>query len=144
MVAVLNPATIELYLFFRHVIKMVLLSQTDKKLKKLESLWAGQESLLIVMQDNPDPDAIAAACALKELANVKADITCQLSYGGTIGRAQNRELVDYLGVNLHPFNEIGNKYFDLIAMVDTQPATGNNPLPILLRIYHLQRPCFME
>jgi len=84
---------------------------------------------LIVMQDNPDPDAIAAACALKELANKKAGITCRLSYGGTIGRAQNRELVDYLGVNLHPFNEIGNKYFDLIAMVDTQPATGNNPLP---------------
>jgi len=32
------------------------LSQTNKKLKKLESLWAGQETLLIVMQDNPDPD----------------------------------------------------------------------------------------
>jgi len=105
------------------------LNQTDEKLKKLETLWANKDSLLIVMQDNPDPDAIAASCALKELANKIANITCQLAYGGTIGRAENRELAHYLGYNFHPFGEIGHKNFDLIALVDTQPATGNNPLP---------------
>ncbi len=104
-------------------------NQTRQKLKKLKSLWRKYNSLLIVMQDNPDPDAIAASTALKELANKKADISCQLAYGGTIGRAENHELVHYLGFNFHPFSDISPENFDLIALVDSQPETGNNPLP---------------
>ncbi len=104
-------------------------SLTSEKLEKLEGIWRGKRSLLIVMQDNPDPDAIAASCALKELANETAGISCQLAYGDTIGRAENRELVHYLGFNFRPFNRISHRKFDFIALVDTQPATGNNPLP---------------
>jgi nanoRNase/pAp phosphatase (c-di-AMP/oligoRNAs hydrolase) len=103
-------------------------NQTRQKIKKLQSLWKKCKSLLIVMQDNPDPDAIAAATALKELANKKTDISCKLAYGGTIGRAENRELVHYLGLNFHPFSEISPESFDLIALIDSQPAAGNNPL----------------
>jgi nanoRNase/pAp phosphatase (c-di-AMP/oligoRNAs hydrolase) len=105
------------------------LERTCEKLGKLKALWSGCRSLLIVMQDNPDPDAIAAAAALKELANKTAGISCRLSYGGTIGRAENRELVNYLGFNFYPFCQIDYSRFDLIALVDTQPVTGNNPLP---------------
>ena len=104
-------------------------NQTRVKLKKLKALWARGESLLIVMQNNPDPDAIAAACALRELANRTAGLNCQFAYGGTIGRAENRELVHYLGFVFHPFTEIKPQKSDLIALVDTQPAAGNNPLP---------------
>jgi nanoRNase/pAp phosphatase (c-di-AMP/oligoRNAs hydrolase) len=104
-------------------------NQTRDKLKKLKSLWARCETLLIVMQNNPDPDAIAAACALRELANKTAGVNCRLSYGGTIGRAENRELVNYLGFAFYPFDKVDFQQSDLIALVDTQPATGNNPLP---------------
>jgi nanoRNase/pAp phosphatase (c-di-AMP/oligoRNAs hydrolase) len=104
-------------------------NQTRDKLRKLKSLWTRGESLLIVMQNNPDPDAIAAACALRELANQTAGISCRLAYGGTIGRAENRELVHYLGFAFYPFNKINHLQSDLIALVDTQPAAGNNPLP---------------
>jgi nanoRNase/pAp phosphatase (c-di-AMP/oligoRNAs hydrolase) len=104
-------------------------NQTYERLKKLKALWARGESLLIVMQNNPDPDAIAAACALKELANKIAGINCQLAYGGTIGRAENRELAHYLGFAFHLFAQISHQKSDLIALVDTQPASGNNPLP---------------
>ena len=38
-------------------------------------------------------------------------------------------LVEYLGLNLRSCNELDYGKFDLIAMVDTQPATGNNSLP---------------
>jgi nanoRNase/pAp phosphatase (c-di-AMP/oligoRNAs hydrolase) len=108
-------------------------NQTRDKLNKLKSLWAKGESLLIVMQNNPDPDAIAAACALHELANETAGLNCQFAYGGTIGRTENRELVHYLGFVFHPFAEVNpevsHQKFDLIALVDTQPSAGNNPLP---------------
>ncbi len=104
-------------------------SQTHRRWEKLRALWAGKNSLLIVMQNNPDPDAIAASCALKELANKTAGINCSFAYGGAIGRAENRELAHYLGFKFHSFDEIRDKNFDLIALIDTQPATGNNPLP---------------
>ena len=104
-------------------------NETRDNLTKLKSLWARGESLLIVMQNNPDHDAIAAACALRELANSTAGLNCQFAYGGTIGRAENRELVHYLGFTFHPFTEIKHQKSDLIALVDTQPAAGNNPLP---------------
>jgi nanoRNase/pAp phosphatase (c-di-AMP/oligoRNAs hydrolase) len=82
------------------------------------------------MQNNPDPDAIAAACALRELANRTANLSCRFAYGGTIGRAENRELAHYLGFTFHPFAEISHEKPDLIALVDTQPSAGNNPLPV--------------
>jgi nanoRNase/pAp phosphatase (c-di-AMP/oligoRNAs hydrolase) len=104
-------------------------NRTSDKLKKLKSLWARGETLLIVMQNNPDPDAIAAACALRELANKTAGVSCRLSYGGTIGRAENRELVHYLGLGFYHFHKVNHQKSDLIALVDTQPAAGNNPLP---------------
>jgi len=104
-------------------------SQTIERLEKLKSLWARGESLLIVMQNNPDPDAIAAACALRELAIRTADLNCRFAYGGTIGRAENRELVHYLGFAFYPFSQISPQKSDLIALVDTQPESGNNPLP---------------
>jgi nanoRNase/pAp phosphatase (c-di-AMP/oligoRNAs hydrolase) len=103
--------------------------QTKDKLRKLKSLLLDKTTLLIVMQDNPDPDAIASSSALKELVNKTVNMSCQLAYGGTIGRAENHELVDYLGFNFHPFCEVDPGHFDLLALLDTQPGTGNNPLP---------------
>jgi len=103
--------------------------QTKNKLRKLKSILRNKTTLLIVMQDNPDPDAIAASSALKELVNKTANISCQLAYGGTIGRAENHELVNYLGFNFHPFKDVDPMNFDLLALLDTQPGAGNNPLP---------------
>jgi nanoRNase/pAp phosphatase (c-di-AMP/oligoRNAs hydrolase) len=104
-------------------------NETRDRLEKLKALWARGESLLIVMQNNPDPDAIAAACALHQLANRTAGLNCRFAYGGTIGRAENRELVHYLGLAFYPFDKISHQKSDLIALVDTQPSAGNNPLP---------------
>ncbi|HUT31066.1 MAG TPA: DHH family phosphoesterase [Sedimentisphaerales bacterium] len=104
-------------------------NRTKSNLARLTGLLKGKSSLLIVMQDNPDPDAIGAAVALKELANRTAGLSCSLAYGGAIGRAENRELVNYLGLNFRPFTEVKPEQFDLVALLDTQPGTGNNPLP---------------
>ncbi len=103
--------------------------KTAKKVERLVALLRGKTSMLIVMQDFPDPDAIAAGTALRELANAKAEVQCSFAHGGTVGRAENRALVDYLGLNLRPIRDLDITRFDLIAMVDTQPGTGNNSLP---------------
>lgn len=106
--------------------------KTSSKLQKLTELLTGKTYLLVVMQDGPDPDSLAAAVALRRLARGLANLQCSIAHGGTVGRAENRALVKYLGLNLRPCDEIDYEKFDLIALVDTQPGTGNNSLPDLV------------
>ncbi len=77
------------------------------------------------MQNSPDPDAIAAAAALREIANTRHGISCSVAHGGTIGRAENLALVRYLSMNTRPMVEMDVDRFDRLAMVDAQPGAGN-------------------
>jgi len=103
-------------------------NQTARKLAQLEKLLAGSSSMLVVLQDNPDPDALAAAVALRKVANARASVACSLTCGGVVGRAENRALVHYLELNLRPVAEVRAERFGAVALVDTQPGTGNNSL----------------
>ena len=104
--------------------------KTGSKLQRLGELFTGNTYLLIVIQDNPDPDSLAAAVALRRLANTLANLQVSITCGGTVGRGENRALVKYLGLNLRVPAEVDYQKFDLIALVDTQPHTGNNSLPV--------------
>lgn len=108
-------------------------SKSRRKLKKLRELMRGDRRLLIVMQDHPDPDSIAAATALKEIANDTQHINCTIAHGGIVGRAENRALIKYLAIKPRLMVEIELDAFDLVALVDTQPETGNNSLPDEIR-----------
>jgi len=103
--------------------------KTRLKFPELAGLLQDKSSLLIVMQDNPDPDSIAAAVALRRLANSVAGLKCSITHGGTVGRGENRALVHYLNLNMLQCKQIKCEQYDLIAIVDTQPGTGNNSLP---------------
>lgn len=95
----------------------------------LSDLLKGRSSMLIVMQDYPDPDAIASAAGLRVLANHLSGVQCSLAHGGVVGRAENRALAKYLDLNLRSIDDVDVNRFDLLALVDTQTGTGNNSLP---------------
>ncbi|MBN1795105.1 MAG: bifunctional oligoribonuclease/PAP phosphatase NrnA [Sedimentisphaerales bacterium] len=99
------------------------------KYHKLVSLLDNKQTLLIVMQDNPDPDAMACAVGLRKLANNVSGTRCTIAHGGMIGRGENRALAIYLNVKLFRCEDIDFEKFDLIAMVDAQPGAGNSSLP---------------
>jgi nanoRNase/pAp phosphatase (c-di-AMP/oligoRNAs hydrolase) len=103
--------------------------KTRDRLKRIRGLLEEGSSMLIVMQDNPDPDSIAAAVAMRKLANKLSGVLCSIAHGGTVGRAENRALVKYLGLNLRRWSDIEIAKFDCTALVDTQPNTGNNSFP---------------
>ncbi|MBN1816211.1 MAG: DHH family phosphoesterase [Sedimentisphaerales bacterium] len=105
------------------------IDKTAGKFDRLKQLLQRKAAMVIVLQDNPDPDSIAAGVALRKLVNKLAKIPCTIAYGGTVGRGENRALVRYLGLNLRLCNELDFAKFDLVAMVDTQPGAGNNSLP---------------
>jgi nanoRNase/pAp phosphatase (c-di-AMP/oligoRNAs hydrolase) len=104
-------------------------SKTKDRLERFRQLLENVRSLLIVMQDNPDPDSIAAAVALRKLANTLTQTACTITCGGTVGRGENRALVRYLNLELHLPSEIQFDRYPVVALVDTQPGTGNNSLP---------------
>ena len=104
-------------------------SDIARKLSDLKKVLAGKSQLLIVVQDNPDPDGLASAMALRKLAHEIADMRCSLASNGTIGRSENRAMAKYAQVSLRKFDEIDLSRFDVVAMVDTQPGQKNNSLP---------------
>ena len=89
----------------------------------------GRRDLLIYMHDNPDPDAMAAAMGLKALVESSTELRATLALGGIVGRAENRAMVERLKVPLIPAEVLNTDHFDTIAIVDSQPGTGNNSLP---------------
>jgi nanoRNase/pAp phosphatase (c-di-AMP/oligoRNAs hydrolase) len=97
-------------------------------LRKLERIVSGKNHLLIVIHNNPDPDAIMSGAALSHLVEEKYGLETSISYGGDIGRAENRALLSKLGIKLKQFNRIHMDKYDVVACVDTQPGAGNNML----------------
>ncbi len=106
--------------------------RVDKRvLNRLVKLAKTRERSLILTHDNPDPDAMAAAAGMAFLYEQFADLKDSvLSYGGIIGRAENRALVRHLKLPMIPFSRLKIEDFDLVTLVDTQHAAGNHSLPM--------------
>ncbi len=101
--------------------------ETREALNRLEELLSGVTDVVILPHNDPDPDAIAAAAGLSFLLGQRYGVSAEIWYNGIIGRAENRALVDYLGVELHLIS--GALPSCPVILVDTQPEAGNNPLP---------------
>ncbi len=89
----------------------------------------GRGRWLVLMHDNPDPDALAAAALLARVLRGAFKRRVTIAYGGIIGRAENREMVRALGMVLSHVRKLSWRGFRHVALVDTQPRTGNNQLP---------------
>jgi nanoRNase/pAp phosphatase (c-di-AMP/oligoRNAs hydrolase) len=95
----------------------------------LLNVVAGGDRALICTHDNPDPDSIASAWALGRLIEEKTKIPSTLTYGGILGRAENRAMVRLLKIPLVPVHRLELDDFDVVALVDTQPEARNHALP---------------
>ena len=102
---------------------------SQSTLDQLLGAVAGADQVLILPHNDPDPDAIASAFGLKKLLNQRTTLPVEIAYQGIIGRAENKALVRYLGRPLRPLTKATLQRAACIALVDTQPGTGNNPLP---------------
>ncbi|MGE5233010.1 MAG: DHH family phosphoesterase [Acidobacteriota bacterium] len=108
---------------------------TEATRERLAALSAFVESKptrgrwLVMTHDNPDPDALAASAALTLLLRRAFGRRAEIGYGGIIGRAENREMVRALGLDLVHVRGLNWRSYQHFALVDTQPRTGNNQLP---------------
>ncbi|WP_265111129.1 DHH family phosphoesterase [Halosolutus halophilus] len=85
--------------------------------------------LAVVMHDNPDPDAIASAVALVDIAT-SVGVEADACYYGEISHQENRAMVNLLGLNLrnldpdHPLEE-----YAAFALIDHSRPGINDQLP---------------
>ena len=100
-----------------------------EKVQKLAEVLRGRARLLVFLQTPPDPDALASAAALLQVAEVAAGIKGQIVYQDMLGRVENKAMVRDLKLELVRAKDVTVAPEDAVALVDTQPLTGNNCLP---------------
>jgi nanoRNase/pAp phosphatase (c-di-AMP/oligoRNAs hydrolase) len=105
------------------------ISEIQRKLNSLVDVVKDEEKVLILMHDNPDPDSIASAVGLQYLIANLAKKPSLIGYSGIVGRAENRAMLKYLGIKMCSMSRISLQDYPCVALVDTQPRTGNNALP---------------
>ena len=79
---------------------------STEKLNLLVTALAETTRILILPHNDPDPDAVASAIALRYLLEQRLNVEIRIAYHGIIGRAENKALVDYLGQPLEPLTAI--------------------------------------
>lgn len=82
--------------------------------------------ILILMQDNPDPDALASAAALRDLIHARLKKKATIGYGGMCGRAENLEMMRLCKIDARHVTVSELSKFKTICLVDAQPYSGNN------------------
>lgn len=102
---------------------------TKTRLPSLLAAVRNVDHILILPHNDPDPDAVAAAMALRFLLARTGQIAAELAYYGLIGRAENKALVNYLGNPFRSLTTLPASQLSPLALVDTQPSAGNNSAP---------------
>lgn len=91
------------------------------RLERLRAHFAPAERLLILMQDDPDPDAIASALALRALLG-RTKASAPIATFGGVTRPENRAMTDILEIEVEEIQARAIDDYDMIAMVDVQPT----------------------
>ena len=99
------------------------------KVSELLAVLPARKKILILPHDNPDPDSLASAAALRSLIMHTLRKSPIIGSGGIIGRSENRALVRVLEIPLVPVDQIFPDFEGVVIVVDTQPGRANNPLP---------------
>lgn len=89
----------------------------------------GRGKILIIVHDNPDPDCLASALALRHLFVMKLNKDAVIAFSGMIARSENLVMAKELEIPLTPLGIVNLQDFQVVCMLDTQPGTGNNALP---------------
>ena len=96
------------------------------RVEQVRRHFASAERVLIMMQDDPDPDAIASALALRTLLG-RTKAAAPIATFGAITRPENRAMLRILEVDVEQVEPGAVGAYDMVAMVDTQPSFFEEP-----------------
>ncbi len=105
------------------------LAKNKKRLKRIQEITEGAKKLLILVQDDPDPDALGTALALRHLLARNRSSTPIATFG-KVTRPENLAMTRLLDIQLIENISAGElEDYDRIACVDTQPSRFKVELP---------------
>ena len=92
--------------------------ELEYKAEQLANVIDGTDGrLAILTHDNPGPDTIASAVALRAISH-SHDVESDILYNGEIGHREDRAFVNILGIELLTRSEVDLAEYDTIALVD--------------------------
>ncbi len=102
------------------------LAKTMRRVEEVKAHFEGAESVLILLQDDPDPDAIGSGLALRQVLGRNKQSAPLGSYG-RVTRPENIAMVKLLEIEIEKVTKQSLRNFDRIAVVDLQPPHLSNP-----------------
>jgi nanoRNase/pAp phosphatase (c-di-AMP/oligoRNAs hydrolase) len=102
------------------------LAKTMRRLEEVNSHFEEAESVLILLQDDPDPDAIASGLALRQVLGRNKQ-TAPIGSFGRVTRPENIAMIKLLEIEIERITTHSLKQFDRIAVVDLQPPHLSSP-----------------
>ena len=91
------------------------------RVAKIRRVLDGAPRVLILMQDDPDPDAIASALALRVVLG-RSKGAAPIATFGRITRPENRAMTRLLEIDVESLTPAAVAGYDAVAMVDVQPS----------------------
>ncbi|HJU28064.1 MAG TPA: bifunctional oligoribonuclease/PAP phosphatase NrnA [Candidatus Binataceae bacterium] len=101
---------------------------TRQKIKELRALVSETDRIAIVLQDDPDPDAMSSAIALRALLGRNKQTTPIFAFK-PVTRPENRTMTHLLEIEVAPAETEALRGYDKIAMVDVEPPYFGDRLP---------------
>src|SRR5437016_9277851 len=98
------------------------LAKTMRRVEEVKAHFEAAESILILLQDDPDPDAIASGLALRQVLGRNKG-TAPLGSFGRVTRPENIAMVKLLEIEIERVTKNGAGNFDRIAVVDLNRRT---------------------
>jgi nanoRNase/pAp phosphatase (c-di-AMP/oligoRNAs hydrolase) len=96
--------------------------------ERIRHLLGGADRVGILLQDDPDPDALASGLALRALVG-RTKPTAPLITFGRITRPENLAMIAALEMEVEHVTPPGLARFDALALVDVQPTFFEETLP---------------
>ena len=117
-----NATVVPLSAFGERIVQPALERAAQRaRAERLRAHFYDAERVLILMQDDPDPDAIASALALKTLLG-RTRASAPMCTFGTITRPENVAMCKILEIEVEAIDAAALDQFDRVAMVDVQPS----------------------
>jgi nanoRNase/pAp phosphatase (c-di-AMP/oligoRNAs hydrolase) len=82
----------------------------------------------IIVHDNPDPDAIGGALALRDMAE-SVGKPADILYYGPIGHQETRAFINLLSVPMRQITNAALPEYDVLSLIDCNTPGRNNSLP---------------
>src|SRR6185503_16364424 len=95
-------------------------SLTRAKVQQYQRYFSDADRVLILLHNDPDPDALASGLALRNVLR-RTKTTAIIGAIEGVTRPENQRMVSLLDLHVEPLTPASMKEFDRIAMVDVQP-----------------------